>query len=135
MIVPVKKISLITLTDNEPLVLEEVGKLGVVQVRRLEEAEFIGFNKIVVEDVREYESLNEKFRTLYAKFEVDKAKAHEEQKASALKEKISDEELENTLEKIGQEVANVENQLKELKDWLIELKEAKPALQMSKDKS
>ena len=72
MITPVKKLSVITLTDNEPLILEEIGKLGVVQLRKLDEAEFIGFNNIVIEEIREYESLSERFKTLYNKFEVDK---------------------------------------------------------------
>ena len=68
MIVPVKKVSLITITDNESSMLEGLGKLGVVQLRKLDEAEFIGFEKVIIEEAREYENLKERFQILYGKF-------------------------------------------------------------------
>jgi V/A-type H+-transporting ATPase subunit I len=132
MITPVKKLSVITLTDNEPLLLEEIGKLGVVQLRKLDETEFIGFNNIVVEEIREYESLSERFRTLYNKFEVGKTEDQINQK-SLTKEKISVEDLEEKIKRYEQKVADIENQLRESQDWLEELKEAKPILKILKE--
>jgi V/A-type H+-transporting ATPase subunit I len=132
MITPVKKLSVITLTDNEPLILEEIGRLGVVQLRKLDEAEFIGFNNIVVEEIREYESLSERFRTLYNKFEVDKTEDQIKQK-SLTKERIPVEDLEEKIKRYEQKVADIENQLRESQDWLEELKEAKPILKILKE--
>ena len=96
MITPVKKLSVITLTDNEPLILEEIGKLGVVQLRKLDEAEFIGFNNIVIEEIREYESLSERFKTLYNKFEVDKTEDHIKQ-GSLTRERVPTKDLEEKI--------------------------------------
>jgi V/A-type H+-transporting ATPase subunit I len=132
MITPVKKLSVITLTDNEPLILEEIGKLGVVQLRKLDEAEFIGFNNIVIEEIREYESLSERFKTLYNKFEADKTEKQIKQ-GSLTKERIPAKDLEEKIKSYEQKVADIENQLKESQDWLEELKEAKPILKILKE--
>ena len=132
MITPVKKLSVITLTDNEPLILEEIGKLGVVQLRKLDEAEFIGFNNIVIEEIREYESLSERFKTLYNKFEADKTEKQIKQ-GSLTRERIPAKDLEEKIKSYEQKVADIENQLKESQDWLEELKEAKPILKILKE--
>ena len=52
MIIPVKKMTIVTLSDYDKLLLEETGKLGVVHLRELTEDEFRGFREETTEEVR-----------------------------------------------------------------------------------
>ena len=57
MIIPVKKITIITLIDNEKNLLTHLGKLGVIQLKKLNEKEFMGFTETSSNELREYELL------------------------------------------------------------------------------
>ncbi len=127
MIVPVKKVSLVTITDNESLMLEEIGKVGAIQFRKLDEAEFIGFEDIVVEEKRVYESLLERYRILYGKLGIAKILSPEEQK-NIIKEQATVEELTKEIEVFEKRAADIEGGLKEGRDWLEELNKAEPVL-------
>ena len=65
MLVPVKKLTIITLADLEEELLLDLGKLGVVQLKRLSEDEFLGFKKVPEEELRKYEELLDRFNNLY----------------------------------------------------------------------
>ncbi|MBS7655992.1 hypothetical protein KEJ50_05800 [Candidatus Bathyarchaeota archaeon] len=64
MIIPVKKLTIITLINNEKKLLDRLGKLGVIQLRKLNEKEFIGFKEVTSKEIREYEALYERLHTL-----------------------------------------------------------------------
>ncbi len=65
MIVPVKKLTIITLQDIEEELIWNLGKLGAVQLRRLSEEDFLGFQKTSEEELHKYEELLDRFNTLY----------------------------------------------------------------------
>ena len=65
MIIPVRKLTIITLQDYEEYLLRELGKLGVVELRKLSEGEVIGFRETTSEDVNRYVELYDRFKNLY----------------------------------------------------------------------
>ena len=131
MIIPVKKLSLVTMTDNESSMLEGLGKLGVVQLKKLDEAEFIGFEKVIIEETREYENLKERFQILHGKF-GDIISAQEEQ-IEIDREIIPEKELSKCLEEFELRTTNIESQLREVTDYQKDLNYAKPSLQILRD--
>ncbi|MCW3974893.1 MAG: hypothetical protein NWE86_01445, partial [Candidatus Bathyarchaeota archaeon] len=131
MIIPVKKVSLVTITDNESSMLEGLGKLGVVQLKKLDEAEFIGFEKVIIEETREYENLKERFQILYGKF-GDIISVQEEQ-MELDREIIPEKELSKCLEEFELRTTNIESQLREVTDYHKDLNDAKPSLQILRD--
>ena len=69
MIVPVKKITIITFTEYVPYILGEMGKLGVIQLRRLAgkeyvERKFMG-ERVIGGEPEEYRKLYERFSKIY----------------------------------------------------------------------
>ncbi|MGQ4834125.1 MAG: V-type ATP synthase subunit I [Candidatus Asgardarchaeia archaeon] len=65
MIVPVKKLTIITLQDIEEELIWNLGKLGAVQLKRLSEEDFLGFQKTSEEELHKYEELLDRFNTIY----------------------------------------------------------------------
>ncbi len=131
MIIPVKKVSLITMTDNESFMLEGLGKLGVVQLQKLDEAEFIGFEKRVIEDQREYENLKERFQLLYGK--LGRAVSLQVGRTGIDKKIIPEKELTVKLEELEKKATDIESELREKEEYLKEINEIKPTLQILKD--
>ncbi len=128
MIVPVKKVTIVTLADNERLLLEEIGRLGVVQLKKLTEEEFIGFREETTEEERIYDQLFERLRALNGKFSVE---------GEILKKRVNldlqSEKLEETIKEYEERAANLELQLKEAKDQLDELRDAEPILKIMRE--
>ncbi len=67
MIIPVKKLTIVVLKDYEEKILKDLGKLGVVELKKLSEGEVIGFREVVSEDVNKYMELLDRFKSLYNK--------------------------------------------------------------------
>ncbi|HID16989.1 TPA: hypothetical protein EYP26_01695, partial [Candidatus Bathyarchaeota archaeon] len=130
MIVPVKKLTVITLSNNERRLLDALGRLGVVQLRKLDEAEFVGFKEAAPEEIREYEDLYERLRSLQEKLGVtpEKVGGLEFDKIKALSE-----ELRASIEEFEKRAAALEGKLNESRERLKALEEAKPALQILKE--
>ena len=70
MIIPAKKLTLVALRDSEEEVLKEIGRLGIIQLRKLSEEEFIGFKEEEVGEIKELEALYERFRELKEKLKI-----------------------------------------------------------------
>lgn len=128
MIVPVKKLTVITLSDNEGKLLDALGRLGVVQLRKLDETEFVGFKEAASEEIREYESLYERLRSLQGKLGVTPRGARRLDKVKA---PIG--ELRASIEEFEKKVAALEGKLEEAKERLKALEDAKPTLQILKE--
>lgn len=120
MIVPVKKVTVITLADNERLLLEELGRLGVIQLRKLTEDEYIGFKEERAEEERVYDQLYERLRMLRGKLS-DGA-------IQVIQEIVPPEKVEEVVKDFESKVASLEENIREAKDRLNELERAKPIL-------
>ncbi|HDH06975.1 MAG TPA: hypothetical protein ENF87_01265, partial [Thermoproteales archaeon] len=71
-IVPVKKMTIITLQEFEDIILTELGKRSVIELRALSEEEFSGFRKVTVEEIRDIEHLLTQLMQLYKKLGIDR---------------------------------------------------------------
>lgn len=71
MVVSVKKLTIITLRDYEEDLLWDLGKLGVVQLKKLKEKEFLGFKEAIAEDVHKYVELLDRYKALYNALCID----------------------------------------------------------------
>ncbi|MEM2964328.1 MAG: V-type ATPase 116kDa subunit family protein [Candidatus Bathyarchaeia archaeon] len=128
MIVSVKKLTLITLSQNEERLLHSLGRLGVVHLRKLDETEFAGFKEATSEKVREYETLLERLHSLREKMNIS---------LEELKGKPSDLDIAKVdLENVRAEVDRLENAAKalvdeihDIRERLKSLSEIKPTLQ------
>jgi V/A-type H+-transporting ATPase subunit I len=134
MIVPVKKLTLITLSQNEGRLLDSLGRLGVVHLRKLDEEEFAGFKEVTSEKLRDYENLLEKLRSLREKLNV----SPEELKAKAIGLEVTVVDVEKVQAEV-ERLENVVNILTEktrgIREGLKALSEAKPTLQILQSQS
>lgn len=121
MIVPVKKVTVVTLADNERFLLEGLGRLGAIQLRRLTEDEYIGFREETAEEERIYEQLYEKLRMLRGKLSDGMIRVEAQ-------EDVPPEKAEEVVKAFEDETASLEEEIREAKDRLNELEGAKPIL-------
>lgn len=127
MIVPVKKLTLITLSQNEGRLLDSLGRLGVVHLRKLDEKEFVGFREVASEKVREYESLLEKLRTLGEKLNVSPGELKAPTPVEAVK--VDVEKIQAEVERLEGEASSLSEEGRRIRERLKALSEAKPTLQ------
>lgn len=67
MIIPVKKLTVVTLKDYMDELLTVLGEMGVVELKKLSQGEIIGFKETVSEDLAIYAGLWDRFKNLYSK--------------------------------------------------------------------
>ncbi|MBS7654877.1 hypothetical protein KEJ50_00005 [Candidatus Bathyarchaeota archaeon] len=130
MIVPVKKFTAITLIDNERPLIEVLGRLGVIQLKKLDESEFIGFKEIVSEEAKEYESLYEKLHALQAKLNATPRKV---ESLDFSKVRTPIDKLKNSIKEFEEKTIKLEEKIKSVKEKLKTLNEATPMLQILKN--
>jgi len=131
MIVPVKKLTIITMRDFEEDILWNLGKLGVVQLRKLKEEEFLGFKEAVVEEVHKYAELLDRYSSLYKHLCRDGCAIVK--KSELLKEgKVSYLELEKTIDKFESRVAYISTEISRHEQRIKSLSELLEKLQVLK---
>ncbi|MEM2473855.1 MAG: V-type ATPase 116kDa subunit family protein, partial [Candidatus Bathyarchaeia archaeon] len=130
MIIPVKKFTAVTLTENTRKLLDVLGKLGVIQLRKLDESEFIGFKEIVSEEAKEYENLYEKLNSLKIKLNASPKKP---ESLETTKIKPSIRELKELIENFEKRTVNLEEKIKSIKEQLKTLNNSKPILEILKN--
>lgn len=64
MIIPAKKLLIVTLRDREVQVLRRLGELGIVQLRKLSDEDALKFKSMEVEKLRELEAVTNRFLEL-----------------------------------------------------------------------
>jgi vacuolar-type H+-ATPase subunit I/STV1 len=130
MIVPVKKFTAVTLADNARKLIDTLGRLGVIQLKKLDESEFVGFKEIVSEEAKEYENLYEKLNSLKNKLNASLKKP---ETIEFTKIKPSLEELKSSIEAFEKRIVELEEKIKSVKEQLKTLNESKPILQILKN--
>lgn len=128
MIVPVKKLTVITLSDNELKLLETLGRAGVVQLRKLDENEFTGLKEASSRDIKEYESLLEKLSILRGK--LDAASQQTKSGPDLDRIKTSPEKLREEIKEFEIEFSALEEKLLRNSSQLKTVIEAKSKLQV-----
>ena len=124
MIVPVKRVTVVSLTEFEDYFLTEIGDLGVVELRKLKADEYKGLKEVAnEEEVARYSELYGRFRLVYKRLSSDLRTPKEVPKEATMT-KIPLEELEATVNEFEKEASNLE-QLEEAKPMLKILKEQK----------
>jgi V/A-type H+-transporting ATPase subunit I len=124
MIIPVKRVTIVTLTGHEDLILDGLGKLGIVQLEKLPEEKFEGLREVITkEEVAKYTELYEKFQSLFEKASKE-IRLSKERLAETIPTGISIEELEESLNDLEKAVANLDH-LKEVKSTIRILKDQK----------
>ncbi|MCX8191810.1 MAG: hypothetical protein N3F06_03285, partial [Nitrososphaerales archaeon] len=124
MIIPVKKVTIVTLTEYEEFILSELGKLGVLELRKLREDEFKGLKETGNEDeVAKYSELYGRFTLLYNQL-IGEFQEPKEGMSEVTITKIPIKELEDMVNKLESYVTSL-NQLKELRTTISILKEQK----------
>jgi len=130
MIIPVKKFTAVTLADNARKLIDTLGRLGVIQLKKLDESEFVGFKEIVSEEAKEYENLYEKLNSLKNKLNASLKKP---ETIEFTKIKPSLEELKSSIEEFEKRTVELEEKIKSVKEQLKTLNESKPILQILKN--
>ncbi|MBS7631959.1 hypothetical protein KEJ47_10450 [Candidatus Bathyarchaeota archaeon] len=125
MIIPVKKITVVTLIDSERFILEEMGKLGVVQLRELRGDEFKGFRAESGEEEKTYDQLYERLKALHGKLSNGFYST-----AVAAGTDIEPEKIEEIIRGYEERATELEVKLKDIDGRLDELKKAKPILDL-----
>ncbi|MEM2210973.1 MAG: V-type ATPase 116kDa subunit family protein [Nitrososphaerales archaeon] len=124
MIITVKKITIVTLTEYEDFILSELGKLGIMELKKLREDEFKGLREVGnEEEVAKYTELYGRFNSLYNQL-IGEIQEPKELKVEITLTKIPIKELEEIISKLESDVATL-NQLKELKKMIDILKNQK----------
>ncbi|MGQ4890876.1 MAG: V-type ATP synthase subunit I [Candidatus Njordarchaeia archaeon] len=129
MIVPVKKLTVVVLKDYEEKILRGLGKLGVVELKKLSEGEIIGFREKVAEDVSQYMDLLSRFKSLYEKVCPEgcpNIKLYEGEITS----KVPYHTLESKLKLYELNLKGLINKLKKLEGYVQELENAKPIVKL-----
>ncbi|MBS7645956.1 MAG: V-type ATPase 116kDa subunit family protein [Candidatus Bathyarchaeia archaeon] len=122
MIIPVKKVTVLTLADYERPLLEELGRLGAVQLRRLREDEYIGFREETAEEERAYDQLYERLKMLHGKFSRGEAPSKE------VYGTIPPERVEEEVKAFEDRAAGLEGEIREAKERTKELEDVRPIL-------
>ena len=122
MIIPVKKVTVLTLADHERFLLEELGRLGAVQLRRLSGDEYIGFREETAEEERVYDQLYERLRILHGKLSDGPIQSGEALEA------VPPEKVEGIVKDFEDRAAGLEEEIRKARDRLNELERAKPFL-------
>ncbi|MEM1587776.1 MAG: V-type ATPase 116kDa subunit family protein, partial [Candidatus Bathyarchaeia archaeon] len=104
MIIPVKKITVITLTENEKNLLTYLGKLGVIQLKKLNEKEFMGFKEASSKELQKYALLYNRLQTLKTIIE----KPEEINKLKDRLKELPSEKIEETPSPIAKEPLETE---------------------------
>ena len=106
-IVPVKKMTIITLQKFEDIVLTELGRRSVIELKALSEEEFSGFRKATVEEIRDIEHLLTQLMQLYKKLDIDRV-------PSKMVSRVTATDLLQAREKIAKYSTEIDEVLKEL---------------------
>lgn len=126
MIIPVKKVTIVTLMDKQSQILEEVGKIGVVQLNKLSSDEILGFREETAEDDVLHDQLYDRWQTLHDKLS-DEGEQIEKESVD-----IKPEKLEEVITNYETRYAEQDEQYRELDNHLTTLKNARPILDCMK---
>ncbi len=132
MIVPMKKLTAVTLIENESELLESLGWLGVIQLQRLDDSEFVSFRAVTVEELRKCEIICELLRSVERKLGVSpKGIKKEHLEFDDSRKAIKDLRARaSQIEEFEKKVVFLDEQVDATISRLNELKEAKPALRI-----
>ncbi|MEM2122548.1 MAG: V-type ATPase 116kDa subunit family protein [Candidatus Bathyarchaeia archaeon] len=119
---PVRKVTVLTLADYEKFILEELGKLGAIQLRRLSGEEYIGFREETAEEERVYDQLYERLRILHGKLSEETASP------GGAYEEVPPEKVEDTVKDFEDRAARLDEEIRGSRERLNELGRAKPFL-------
>ncbi len=114
-IVPVRKVTIITFTDFEEEIIRDLGRIGIVDLKSLEEGEIAGFRKVTVEHIHKYQELLDRLRTLYGKV-FDSVKPREID--VEVKSRIDPYDLETKIALYEREINGIESELDSLRKEL-----------------
>lgn len=120
MLIPVKKLTIITLTDFEEELLWNLGKLGAIQLKKPNEEELLGFKSTSSEESRRYEELLDRFNNLCKSlcpddYEISRKESVFQEKESLIDIEKVISEYENKLAYITAELSRNEERIKSLK--------------------
>ncbi|MHA1469243.1 MAG: V-type ATP synthase subunit I [Candidatus Asgardarchaeia archaeon] len=120
MLIPVKKLTIITLTDFEEELLWNLGKLGAIQLKKPNEEELLGFESTSSEESRRYEELLDRFNNLCKSlcpddYEISRKESVFQEKESLIDIEKVISEYENKLAYITAELSRNEERIKSLK--------------------
>lgn len=132
MIVPVKKLTIIALQEYEGMIMGELGKRGVVQLKPLDEIDFIGFKRVTATEVRDYAGLYDRALTLKEKLEE---MGETLPKVEVEARKIPVKELREKLEKLEEKIVSLEDKRKRLEEDIENLEKLKPIIEMLAEKN
>ncbi|MHA1590577.1 MAG: V-type ATP synthase subunit I [Candidatus Njordarchaeales archaeon] len=106
-IVPVKKMTIITLQEFEDLILTELGRRSVIELKALSEEEFGGFRKVTVKEIRDIENLLTQLMELYKKLGIARV-------PSKMISQITARDLLQAREKLAKYSIEIDKVLKEI---------------------
>ena len=110
MITPVKKLTVAALRDYEGLVMRELGRLGVIQLKELDELEYLGFKSEDSRVIKELESLYQRLLDLGRKLGIEIGEGADGMRFEDARRTLL--ELEERAEKLLKEIKRIEDRLK-----------------------
>ena len=122
-VVPVKKVTVVTLTDYEDELIRELGRLGVVDLRQLSEEEFVGLERAKPAEVRKYRELLSRVEALCSKLSIGEVPGVSERLLPL-------EEIEKTVSECERKLGEIESEAEKLRSQLSELEEVKRGLEL-----
>lgn len=129
--IPIKKLTVITLNDNEPKLIESIGELGLIQLHRLDDSEFVGFNRVNPEEIRKFENTYEQLNFIRNKLSTASKDVKKESEDFNEYEKTI-KNIDAPIEEFEKRVISLREKVNTTVSRLKELKEAKFALQIFK---
>ena len=131
MLIPIKKLTVVTLNDNESKLLESIGKLGIIQLQRLNDSEFVGFDRVNLEEIRKFETIYEQLNFIKNKLGTISKDVEKESKNFNEHEKII-KNMDDPIEEFEKKVISLREKVNITVSRLKELKETKFVLQIFK---
>ena len=132
MIIPVKKLTVLTLRDYEEEVLSTLGKLGVVELKKLSEGEIIGFKEETSEEVNIYLELWERFKNLFDRV-CPNGCPEMKQYTKPISSKVPHGELSSKLKLYEMTLNGLLDKIKEKESYLEKLTNSKPIIKLLLD--
>jgi len=125
MIIPVKKLTVVTLKNYMDELLTILGELGVVELRKLSRGEIIGFKEAVSEDLAIYAELWDRFKNLYSKV-CPEGCPNIKPYTGKITSKVNYTELDAKLKEYEFQLLSKINEIESLRRYLNELEEKEP---------
>ncbi len=129
MIIPVKKLTVLTLKDFEEEIISTIGKLGAVELKKLTEGEIIGFRETTSEEANYYMELWDRFRNLFEKV-CPNGCPNMKIYTKSITNKIPYNQLEAKLKPYEMTLLSLLNKINEKKKYLETLEDAEPILKL-----